>query len=578
MFSVAAVAAALGGVYPPTPLALLDTRVAVTLNGANLGSILEIEDGRPPGEGARDPFIGRPPLPSTRLRAYGSTPTRVVLTCVSSAAGSCSFEHVAPAVRGVGTAVTVEQPSPSTISFILPPSFAPQPSITYHLNASIVGGAVPPSRPNISSICLFIFTIARTPPVPPPAVDVTDVTFYGVAVNSSATNSSAANANAVALRSLFANAAPNTTLYFPPGVYHITPPMVIARDWLKLHLAPGVLLRAAPRANSSIIGDSPPAFDKFDHGFLSLIGARGFHLTAWGATLDANGWGGHSIYTNSSSDIVVEGLTVRRSYEWAVHIMRSARVVMSAMTVFSGADGFDPDGSQDVSILSPFVLSSDDAVAVKATTAGSPTARVLVSNAVLVTKKSALKVGTESLSAFSNVTFDGIEILLADRAIVLYARDGGAISDVTWSNVRVSSWYPWKGETERGRLIDFEVSERSGLSQLNNIVVDTVRAPPLYTSSRLKGTKGAPLQGVSFRNVNVVAGVPRKAGLYLFHCGGNVDDIIANATSDALVVEWGAHKSAWKGLQGGDAAHCIDAPPPVLRTRFLIGSNSVVTS
>ena len=92
-------------------------------------------------------------------------------------------------------------------------------------------------------------------------------------------------------------------------------------------------------------------------------------------------------------------MLLRGSASWSTHIFRSSHVLAEGVKILSGADGFDPDSSHDVALRSVFVHSNDDAVAVKATVAGYSTARVTFERAVLSTKKSALKVGTESLQA-----------------------------------------------------------------------------------------------------------------------------------------------------------------------------------
>ena len=64
------------------------------------------------------------------------------------------------------------------------------------------------------------------------------------------------------------------------------------------------------------------------------------------------------------------------SASWSTHIFRSNHVVVEGIKIFSGADGIDPDNSQDVVLRSVFVHSNDDAIAVKATVAGSSTEQV----------------------------------------------------------------------------------------------------------------------------------------------------------------------------------------------------------
>ena len=92
---------------------------------------------------------------------------------------------------------------------------------------------------------------------------------------------------------------------------------------------------------------------------------------------------------------------------------------MQAVKIFSGADGFDPDNSQGVVIQDVFVHSSDDAIAVKATMQQRDTVNVSLSHAVFSTKKSCLKVGTESRSNFNGISFSDVEGFNLDRGMVL---------------------------------------------------------------------------------------------------------------------------------------------------------------
>lgn len=89
------------------------------------------------------------------------------------------------------------------------------------------------------------------------------------------------------------------------------------------------------------------------------------------------------------------------------------------LSFFLYGAGFDPDASSDVNIDSVFVHSNDDSFAVKALLYGRPTQRVRISNAVVSTKKSAFKVGTESKSGFNDILFENLEAFDIDRGLVL---------------------------------------------------------------------------------------------------------------------------------------------------------------
>ena len=274
--------------------------------------------------------------------------------------------------------------------------------------------------------------------------------------------------------------------------------------------------------------------------------------------LDANGFDGHALCIADASNITLHQVLLRGSCSWNTHIFRSRHVVVDGVKIFSGADGFDPDNSQDVSLRSVFVHSNDDAVVVKATTPGIPTERVTLDRAVLSTKKSCLKVGTESLATIQGVHFADVEAFNLDRGMVLYPYDGGGFDDIRWQRVRFSSFYPYADESKTGMVFDFEARDRSGLSRLGNIsatdiVVDQVLAPSVF-----KGVPGARIQGVHFRNLTFRVGKPikhRSAKPFLFDCTHMGHQYVDPINTTGFVVDWGPNREAWAGLQRG---HCLE--------------------
>ena len=127
---------------------------------------------------------------------------------------------------------------------------------------------------------------------------------------------------------------------------------------------------------------------------------------------------------SGAADVRVSDVFFQNSRGWCFHARNSRGVRLENVKIFSGADGIDPDGSSNVLIDRSFVHSWDDAVAVKTTRNGSNASNVLVDRTLVSTRKSALKIGTESLAAFENVTFRRSTAFDAGRGLVIYARDG----------------------------------------------------------------------------------------------------------------------------------------------------------
>ncbi|KAH8047569.1 metallo-sulfur cluster assembly [Aureococcus anophagefferens] len=128
---------------------------------------------------------------------------------------------------------------------------------------------------------------------------------------------------------------------------------------------------------------------------------------------------------------------LRGSRGWGLHFRRCAAVRVFRAKIFSGADGVDPDASRDVALDGVFIHAWDDAVAVKTTVAGSPATNVAVANSIVSTRKSAFKLGTESLSNFTRVSFATSDVFDSGRGLVIYAKDGGAFDDAAFEDLRL---------------------------------------------------------------------------------------------------------------------------------------------
>ena len=193
-------------------------------------------------------------------------------------------------------------------------------------------------------------------------------------------------------------------------------------------------------------------------------------------------------------------------------------------------------------------------------------ARPSVIQALLSTKKSALKVGTESLSDLSQILFSDVEGFLLDRGLVLYPSDGGKFANIRWQNVRMSSFFPYTDESREGAVFDFESKHRSGLSQLSNITAEDILVSEVVGSSLLKGVAGAQIQGVTISNLSLtmrrpiiknnaadLAGAADSRKPFVFECGHKHKLSNTSVAIDGLHIVWGGYKSEWAGLQSSSS-------------------------
>lgn len=357
-------------------------------------------------------------------------------------------------------------------------------------------------------------------------------------------------------------------VYVPPGVY-LTGTLRI-HDNTTLHLAGGAVLKALddPQAfpvdaGAKETGDSGKTHSNsrlilFDKAHHSAITGHG--------TLDANGpilRNKHDrrvqvIDVTDSSDIRIEGVVLRNTASWTLHILHSQNVRVEGVKIITdfsvaNSDGIDPDSSTDVQIRDVFFYTSDDCIAVK-TTGNSgllaPCRNIKAADCVLMTRKTALKVGTETLADISQVSFENMDVVRSSRGIALWARDGGTISEVTWKSIRMDLMeYP--REKMSGQPFYFMAKKRGGESKVRDILVEdvTVRAP---WYSLFEADTAWPLSGIEFRNVRltVTPRTDKKDRKYLFEFQ-NARDIVFRS----LQVDWAGLDPAvsWKGLWSEDA-------------------------
>jgi hypothetical protein len=577
------VAAAGGGAtttraYPETPHALLDPRLLALVEG--VPSHFEVQNA-PPRPLTRDPGHGRPPFASSRIRlsTNSTTPVDIML----SAQGGGTFVNVSD-VRGVGFGPTAVIAPPSSscahqlstaggcarFTIRLPPPTPTKPSVHYYLRAGMVQA---PSASGINASSLFLFMLDLAPPLSQVQVrdgrQKVEITSLGVSAQSQ-------HLQTLAIQRAIAFAATRRLVLVLPRGYYRTGVLSVPSH-SSLELEPGVLLQMPkPSDPDFVMPAGSPTGCPSDFAMLEIHNSTNVSIVGHGATVDAHGFPGHCVCIFNSSHVNVSAVLMRQAASWNTHIFRSQHVHISGVKLFSGADGFDPDCSQDVTIDSVFVHSNDDAFAVKAVMGpGHNTERVTMSNALISTKKSAMKVGTESLSSFKNILFSDIEAFDIDRGMVLYPSDGGLFDSIRWQQIRISSFLPYKHEpepeTKSGTWLDFSVKHRHGLSQMKNVTADHVRIGVCGTAN-LKGVDGAPVQDVSITNLQLAVEAPlpfftkhHTSKPWLVSCGSegaaraHVDmrSVVFHNLNTTFVSK--AVEAEWAGMQ--PASGCVTLEP-----------------
>ncbi len=227
-------------------------------------------------------------------------------------------------------------------------------------------------------------------------------------------------------------------VYFGPGVHK--PNKIILESNQTLYLAGGSVVKAEVLAQGANI----------------RIRGRGI--------LDGSDWEwrkgpvGNLIAIRNSTDVEVNGITLRGSSHWTIVPKNSQRVTIRNVELCNSRVqndvGINPCNSQDVLITDCFIRSDDDCVALKGLDFSSPNSdveRITVEDSVLWCDRARIfLLGHESRAAFMrNVTLRNLDIIhFSMTAFLLEPGEDMRLENVTVENIRMHG----EGQRELIRL------------------------------------------------------------------------------------------------------------------------------
>lgn len=263
------------------------------------------------------------------------------------------------------------------------------------------------------------------------------------------------------------------TLFFPAGIYK-TGRLTIPSHG-KIFLAAGALLKASDDLANFVTSEHQRS-----KGFINIVNAEDVTIRGLGV-IDGNGrqlrdkYGDGArmrlVFLNGCKNVSINGVIQRDPGSWNTQIMYSQNVAFKHVKLLndvalSNTDGFDPDASLFVSIENCFAYCGDDNVAIKITqdtVANSITSDISVTGCVFLTRKSSLKVGTESRGlTIKNILFENNDVILSDRGMALYCSDGAVYNNIKYINNNFEENYP---DTKRSGIF-FEINKRNPNSKI----------------------------------------------------------------------------------------------------------------
>jgi hypothetical protein len=132
------------------------------------------------------------------------------------------------------------------------------------------------------------------------------------------------------------------------------------------------------------------------------------------------------------------------------------------------------------------VFTGDDAIVLKSWyTTKQACENVTITNCILSSSSTALKIGTESHGDFRNIIFSNCVITNSNRGLSIVVRDGGSVSDVLFSNIVIDCHrrhFNWWGNADPIFILLKNRSAGGKTGSIRNIVFENIVARGRGTS------------------------------------------------------------------------------------------------
>ncbi len=208
-------------------------------------------------------------------------------------------------------------------------------------------------------------------------------------------------------------------------------------------------------------------------------------------------------------NVTVKDVTIRNSPMWVQHYLACDDVRISGITVRSvvnaNNDGINIDSCERVIISDCNILSGDDAIVLKSTSAR-PCRNVTISNCVLSSRCNALKMGTESNGGFENIVITGCSIYNTRLAgVALEIVDGGTMDGIVVSNITMNKIgapiFLRLGNRARPFKKDMP---KPGIGIMRNVTISNIEATGANaTGCAISGLPEAVIENVTLSNIRL---------------------------------------------------------------------------
>jgi len=319
-------------------------------------------------------------------------------------------------------------------------------------------------------------------------------------------------------------------LYFPAGKYKTF--MLEIKSNSNIYLEKNARIIADASNLESYMADDGKGINRF----IFINNAKNIKVSGLG-TIDGNGTeilgvnnpqevrsldGMRLLFMLNSKNISFNGIVLKDAARWNTHFMGCEDITFKNCKMmnnlinnefFGSLDGWDPDASKRVLIENCFGWAGDDNVAIKCTGYGNygvynNVKDITVRGCVFLTKKSALKIGTETrCESYKRIVFEDNDIIEADRVMGINVRDRATVDGVLFKNIRSEYYYPDRKQMAINIYITRREDKQPWTGKIKNVRIEDCtfeqQFPNKIQISRIEShTKKEDIQ-VTFKNLTI---------------------------------------------------------------------------
>ncbi len=257
--------------------------------------------------------------------------------------------------------------------------------------------------------------------------------------------------------------------------------------------------------------------------------------------LKVRGYRPRMSFLEDVKNLTVRDVTFYDAAFWTLHMAGCRDVLIEGVRIENNErgpnnDGIDPDCCRNVIIRGCIITCADDAIVVKTTAPMTKKygdcSNILISNCILRSHSSALKIGTETWGDIHHVTMGDCILDQCTRGIGIWSRDGGRIHDILIHHIA--------GSTRR---------YRDRVRQDSEVVVWWGKGEPVFLSAtRRAGVERTPgvIEGVCMDHLHITC-----EGAVMI--AGERESPIRDVTIRDSAFRW--------ARQGGLTPDCLDEQP-----------------